>query len=651
MRKINWTKYEYISLILIIVFFASMIIYLITITPGIDGDGGEYIMQTVAFQNHLSFGINEDDLEMTKEQFYNHQESIQIYYDRLIRDDRNWAYSNHYGAYSAIVAVIKMVLMKMGVYPLWAFSITNLLLWMAAILVIFFCLKTDGKRKFCIIFLLIFNPIFYYLDWTHTEIYIFAFEVIGLVFLYNKKYALSILAFSVSAMQNLGVLPMAAVAGIAYILECYDKYVQEKQEKNVWCFIVFYWKRIVPYGVFYIPAFLPMITTYIRFGTFNLVAKVAMENKYLLHKAIGYLMDPNLGIFPYEPIILITFIALVIIGMRKFPREAILNLVGVAGILYVIAHQIQINCGMQGIMRYCVWIIPIMIFFVVLKWKPFKQGNGLLIVSIVEGVFTATVISYCTWFGGAYGYCQFANWTKTLMDIAPQVYNPTHGIFLSRTEGIELYDSNMPVIYENDEGYVRKILVKKDEEKLFYDGLLGLIDENGVLIDLTTGKRREVDEGDYVYYNFTGKIKCIPAQPLDTIWFYTDEYNADIYVKEGLSDKEDWGTWTNGKKLKMEMQVDTDAPFINVLIDVGSVFYHPQSITAIVNETEVYQGTVTGAQGISFTFENPETHIVELTILLPDAVAPSEVMDSNDPRVLGLGLLKMTVSEAVKQTG
>jgi hypothetical protein len=168
---------------------------------------------------------------------------------------------------------------------------------------------------------------------------------------------------------------------------------------------------------------------------------------------------------------------------------------------------------------------------------------------------------------------------------------------------------------------------------------------------LTTGKRREVDEGDYVYYNFTGKIKCIPAQPLDTIWFYTDEYNADIYVKEGLSDKEDWGTWTNGKKLKMEMQVDTDAPFINVLIDVGSVFYHPQSITAIVNETEVYQGTVTGAQGISFTFENPETHIVELTILLPDAVAPSEVMDSNDPRVLGLGLLKMTVSEAVKQTG
>ena len=36
MRKINWTKYEYISLILIIVFFASMIIYLITITPGME---------------------------------------------------------------------------------------------------------------------------------------------------------------------------------------------------------------------------------------------------------------------------------------------------------------------------------------------------------------------------------------------------------------------------------------------------------------------------------------------------------------------------------------------------------------------------------------------------------------------------------------
>ncbi|GFI01266.1 hypothetical protein IMSAGC005_00088 [Lachnospiraceae bacterium] len=437
-RKVNCSKYEYMSLILIVLFFTSMIIYLTTITPSIRGDGSEYAMQTVTLQNHLSFGISEADLEMTKEQFYNHQEPIQRNYDWLVRDERNWAYSNHYGAYSALVTVVKMVLMAIGVYPLWAFSITNLLLWMAAVLITFFYLKTDGKRKFCVIFLLTFNPIFCYLEWAHPEVYIFAFEVIGLVFLYNKKYALSILAFSVSAMQNVGVLPMAAIAGIAYILDCYDQYIQEKQEKNLLHFAFSYWKKIVIYGVFYIPAFIPMITTYIRFGTFNLVAKVAMENKYLLNKAVGYLLDPNLGIFPYEPIILAAFVVLIVIGIKRCPREAILNLVGVTGILYIIAHQRQINSDMQGIMRYCVWIIPIMIFFVVLKWRAGKENSrGLLMISIAEGAFTTVIVSYCTWFGGGYHFMQFSSWTKAIIDIAPQAYNPTHEIFFYRTGGGE----------------------------------------------------------------------------------------------------------------------------------------------------------------------------------------------------------------------
>ena len=155
--------------------------------------------------------------------------------------------------------------------------------------------------------------------------------MIALVLLYNRSYALSILAFSIAAMQNLGILPMAAIVGTMYLFDCYDKYVIANSNKNVRKFLITCWKQILPYGLFYLPAFFPMITTYIKFGTYNLVAEVAMEKKYLLHKAIDYLFDPNLGIFPYEPIILILFFVFVIIGLKKLDRTIILNFIGVIG--------------------------------------------------------------------------------------------------------------------------------------------------------------------------------------------------------------------------------------------------------------------------------------------------------------------------------
>lgn len=651
------TALYWVSLSIIIFFFIGLVVYLTTITPAVQGDGHEYIMQTVAFQNHFSFGISPEDFEEAKLQFYNNQEGLYNSYTNpnfIAFDERGWAYSNHFGAYSAIVTIVKIILLKLNIYPLWAFSITNLILWITAILVVFFFLNVDDKRKFCILILLMLNPVFFYLDWVHTEMYIFTFEVIGLVFLYNKQYIPSILAFSISAMQNVGILPIAAVAGIAYILDCYGEYVYKDQDRNVIKFIVKYWKKIIPYGFLYVPAFCPIIMTYLRFGIFNRVAEIAMEKKYLLSKAIGYLFDPNLGIFPYEPIILTAFIVLIILRIKKNFKDTILNLLSIIGVFFVITHQKQINSGMQGIMRYCVWIIPIMIFFVVLQWQSSKgKYYGLVITAVVESIFTAALVSYCVWFGGAYNELQFSDWTKVLIDVAPQIYNPTHGIFYSRTGGIESYDSPIPMVYENEQGYVRKILLSKTAENLFFDESFVLIDEERNEIDKSALKGYTVDSGDYTYYSFSGKTRWLKnsleeielGDTSDTIYFYSDHYNADAFAQKGISIKEDWGSWTDGKEVALHFALaDTFTPFVGVYIDVCNTFYHAQSVTILINGTEVYQNTIEGEMDIEFTFENPGTDIIELTFLLPDAVSPSETMDIDDPRELGLGLLSMKVT-------
>ena len=96
----------------------------------------------------------------------------------------------------------------------------------------------------------------------------------------------------------------------------------------------------------------------------------------------------------------------------------------------------------------------------------------------------------------------------------------------------------------------------------------------------------------------------------------------------------------------MHFKVEDSVPFIDVCIDVGGTFYHPQSVSILINGNETYQGIIEGDKDIQFLVENPKTDIIELTMLLPDAVAPCDVMESEDSRDLGLWLLTMKITEA-----
>lgn len=641
------------SAILIIGFVIGVLLRLYTITPGVQGDGKEYIMQTVAFQNHFSFGVTEEDLNEAKKEFYNEAESLEAEYnfETHMHENGEARYSNHYGTYSALVTPVKQVILALGIYPLWAFSITNFILWLAAILVVFFCLRTNVTRKFCVLALLIFNPIIFYLPWSHSEMYIFAFVVMGLVFYYNKQYGRSIFFLSVASMQNLGVMPFAMMVGIDYIVECIKQYKAECKELDFAEFVKLFCKKIIPYGIFYIPAFLPLVSTYIRFGTYNLVADVAMEDKYLFHKAIDYVFDLNLGILPYEPIVLICFIVMVIIGLKKYTRRTIINLASVFGMLYIIAHQVQINCGMQNIMRYNVWIIPVLIFFICMNLNIDKDnGKRLITVCMSEAVFTTVIVGYIVWGGGDFGSNQFAPWTKVILNSFPELYNPTHGIFYSRTSGVELYGSLEPVIYSNNTGYIRKILLSKEAEKMFYSENWILVDSQGNSVDKNKLKTKIVDEEQYKYINVKDNLLHLNEYELgDKILFFSEDYNADDYVQSGISAKEERMSWTDDDKVHMSMLLKGSAALIKGHIDVLRTFYQPQEVTVLINGNKVFCNTVEGDQDIDFVFKSPKNNIVKMTILLPDSVSPVKLGMSADDRILGISIREMVFTGVVDE--
>ena len=135
-----------VTFVLIALFIVLIGCYVPSIELGVQGDGKEYILQTVAFENHFSFGIKEADLREAMQEFINEAETLEyLYYSKNVpmHSSGNARYSNHYGSYSALVMPVKQVLLAFGVYPLWAFTVTNFILWVAAVLVVFFCLKEN----------------------------------------------------------------------------------------------------------------------------------------------------------------------------------------------------------------------------------------------------------------------------------------------------------------------------------------------------------------------------------------------------------------------------------------------------------------------------------------------------------------------------
>ena len=627
-------------------FFIVCLLYLSTRASTIHGDGAEYILQMISFERSFSFGVTKEDVLQAKEEFKDKAEFLESYYNSTGHQYKNAKYFNHNGFYSMLaIPMIKLVTV-IGKNPIKGFYILNLLMFMTALLAILLFLNIEIAKKSALILLLAVNPVFFYLDWIHTEVFLYTFVVISLVFYYNNNYIMSILFINIAATQNLAILPLALAVEIHFLINMFNEYKFRHSVFSISLFLKNNYKKILLSFCCYFVGVMPMLSTYLKFQTLNLVADVARENKYLVQKCFGYLFDLNLGIFPYEPIILLTFMVMIFWGIQKLSLNSVVNLIGITGIFYIISNQIQINCGMQNIMRYNVWIIPIMIFYVIINWEIiWKDSRYLISCSLAQAFYTTCIITYIILGSGGFDYKEFAPWTKLIMNNYPCLYNPVHGIFYTRASGMEMYYSDEPIAFRSQDGVIRKILLSKSAELAFYSGKWKLRNNEGRLMDKAILDKVIVDGGDFSYVNIPQDMYLAHSYQLgDIIYFYTDKCNVDSFHIKGLSWKEDWGRWTDGKEMKMIMDIESNKPVLKAHINIESVFYKPQRLIIQVNEKTVLETVVDGKKILTFDFPNPENNIAIIKMLLPDAVRPKDVIKSTDPRMLGLGLRTMAIN-------
>lgn len=129
-----------------------------------------------------------------------------------------------------------------------------------------------------------------------------------------------------------------------------------------------------------------------------------------------------------------------------------------------------------------------------------------------------------------------------------------------------------------------------------------------------------------------------------SINFTGNEYNANKYVLNGISEKEDAFSWTCGNKMIVKIPVRKDCGKINVTLSILDTFNGSKSYIIKQNDIQITSGNIMGKGEISFDII-PRDNTLLFEIDFPDAQVISDVIaDSNDNRKVAFQLQTMTLS-------
>ena len=202
------------------------------------GESYHYMLSTITLMERFSISFKKHDLKIAKEMFPEHISSwtgkrkLPVYQKNdsnfLVRmatapafDSDFLGRSYYWGTYS-FLCIPGCVLLKLaGISPAYGFALTNAVLLILALLSVFFWLKLEEMYKLLLIFLLAVSPAMVYLIWPSSEVCLFTFICVGLVFLFNKQYNLAALTISFAGSLNITVMPLGILLLFFYFKDCF----------------------------------------------------------------------------------------------------------------------------------------------------------------------------------------------------------------------------------------------------------------------------------------------------------------------------------------------------------------------------------------------------------------------------------------------
>ena len=543
------------------------------------GDGFEYLMMPVSIVNHGSTDVTQQDIDDAKA-YYGNNIFDTIYRDReditLVEGADGNYYAKHFGLYSVLCMPLRSLFHYIGINPAKAYQYMNLLFWFLACLMVQLVLKAEQSKKTMLMLFMVLNPAWFYITWVHTEV-------------------LAMLLMSIAAMNNLALLVPAFFLGIEFLIVAY-----KDSGKKIGTVA----KQSIPVLVAAIPGFVPVVRSFILFGSYSPVASVAAvsnsdvatDNRLIC--ALSYIFDPNQGMIAYTLLIAPAFFVIVILNLIKKKEIAftVLSLLTVLCMLFIVSQEMHINCGMAYIMRYNVWMLPFMAFFNVFNIRESVAAP----VFCISSAWTAFVLIFVALMYPHNLYLDHTFIGRFVIDNFPTLYNPPVGIYYSRTLSEESYYCKYPVPYFDE------------------DGNLNINGEAFTYVNISSDGYHMVRDTDTLDFsdltqNDMSLIRSSVGYEGDVALVYGKQLHLCLHMLPG--------TYTGR-------------------FGLANVFGGEQYITVRVNGDVVYEGPVTmDDDSFGFVFTVGDDYQCDLVIDIPNAFSPMSVIEGNtDDRVLSLYL-------------
>jgi hypothetical protein len=476
-----------ICLIIFSVLSVLILGYMLNFRSKMYGDGGEYYLMLESFANHKSFDLREPDWLEVQQQITDNSDKSDMYiyegfpYQGYFLAKDNKYYSYHFWFYSFINYPIKFFIHHLKLNETNVFQITNSLLLSFTLIFSTIYIKLPQFKKLIILFLILLNPVIWYISWPHPEIFCYCLVTMSLIMFINRHFKSAIFFSSIASIQNTPIIFLSLFFVIYYF------YLKGKPKS-----LSHFFKIISSFIICLIPSALPLMFYYLKYHSFNLIMSYGYSDiKYIsLHKVFELFFDFNIGILPYMPLFFLFVVAICLYYLGDLIRSGSVyhffkfqdakDIVSIIGLLLVLIIQLLIssstknwNSGMLGPARYTIWtIIPIFIAISIIFIS--KKNTYIYTIFLISSVFcNAFIIAY-------YGFLdpnsqkiseiKYSYLSKIVLEVLPSCYNPSTDIFIARTlqKPINPYNKqDFPlglVIYKDKNNTCRKALIENTKE-------------------------------------------------------------------------------------------------------------------------------------------------------------------------------------------
>lgn len=423
--------------------------------PELNGDGYEYLGMSVAIKNHFTPNLLESDItERHNIAHYgvnvkNRPDAIydSIEYSNYTKSLDGKYYGLHFWLYSGLSTIFLPVFQFLKMNPLKIFQFTNCLLLTLMFWWLLYKTKLSDKLKYYLTAVTFISPIWFYVGWSHPEVFTFVFLYIGLLEFVEKRKITACLFGAIASLQN----PAAILFPFFVLLT--DLISKRKIDKEL-----FFSGLASLIGLF------PYLFYYVHFHKFSLITGIASSLEFIsLSKILDLFFDLNFGLIVYIPVLLL----ILFYSCIRKNKTAVISFLLLTCIAIVDATQFNWNSDMNLLNRYSFWMIPIVLF-----------GSLDFIDSLdslkIKKIVIAYLVSTGFWLlsaldSGRPSFLTFCPIAKVVFSISPALYNPEPEVFVERTLHSETaFLDILPISYYSEHTKRKTLVIDSKTGKFKY---------------------------------------------------------------------------------------------------------------------------------------------------------------------------------------